>query len=204
MTDRTQIILQQEKILREGDNLAEQGRFEDAIVKYNEALTPTYIISDQAAAGPMGSLLRVYRHLGDYEKAKQYLQWYLDRNPAAHMVIDQKMELEALLKEKETGSTEPVYEFIAYLKDKYETSLPPNNLNSFTAIVASKIISLYDHISDYDKGIEFADRVLAHPELTEKTRQEYQKIKVAFEEDKAKGTKGSPTNALIQSDYFPW
>ena len=32
----------------------------------------------------------------------------------------------------------------------------------------------------------------------------YLLIREAFEKDKAEGTKGGATKALIQSDYFPW
>lgn len=70
---------------------------------------------------------------------------------------------------------------------------------------------LYDTIGDYDAGIAFIDEILAYFRTGKAgdpkpgwVDAEYMKVREAFEQDKAQGTKGRATKALIQSDYFPW
>ena len=69
---------------------------------------------------------------------------------------------------------------------------------------------IYDQIktvnqADECAGLDIFPVTKRHPEWRAcKLIREYLLVREAFEKDKAEGTKGRTTQALIQSDYFPW
>lgn len=205
-----QRIFESSKIYDEGLRAEKMDKYDFALNNYAEAIAvairPTqmdcgeYDSTGMARAG----IRRVFEKQGKYEEALERHKRFLYQNPSKDAVDEKYNELQALVDYQKAGEKKTIYHYIVALQEKHQKSLPPQALNTYTAIVATTIIRLYDLIVDQDKGIAFVDQILAYPDLSEKSRQEYQKIKVAFEEDKAKGASGSPTKVLIQSDYFPW
>ena len=260
---RTQRILKQEQIIHEGTVLVEQGRYDEAIQKYKEALDPSFLNEEDDRGHAIYYIEKVYKLQGKYEEALRELQWSIDHNripnikgeiakpqkpelpkliTAKERLYEEIQEINALLEYKKTGSKEPVYKHIEFLRVRYKSMLPPKRYQStgYSTIVTSEIIRLYDHIADYDAGIAFVDsvvnyfysknkslrRVTTSQEALKKAEErgkhwrdykkiyEYLKVREAFEADKKEGRQscvgktgvciGRATQALIQSDYFPW
>ena len=202
--------------------LEKQGLYDEAIVKYKEALNPSLINQTYEGSTAHGGIMDVYIKQGKFEEALKELQWFIttNYNPAAKPWLDQQIEIEALIKARGTHSNKPVYEYIQYLKEKYKKSLPPKKVD---VIIATLIIRLYDTIGDYDAGIVFVDGFLNYYAKKAHVKPEkigpknpYLQIKQAFLQDKAEGRKscisakpgevcmGRATKVLIQSDYFPY
>ena len=217
-------VWEQGMILLEGDRLAEGGFYDRAIEKYRESLAPRFIENEMDKSGFFNGALRVHRLQGKYEKALQDLQWFIAVNAKGDGWLDDKMQLEALIRADKEKSKQPIYDCIRYYREKYKNMLPPVTYEGqFISIITSKIIYLYDHIGDADGGIAFCDEILRYWEKKSGqdlhrpgNKNQYFLIKQAFEQDKKEGFKGCldakpgdacmgrATKALIQSDYFPW
>lgn len=200
----TRKIIKRNEIQQEARLLEKQGRYEEAIAKYQQATDPSLLNSERDKAGGMVGIMRIHQKQGKLELALKELEdWYglFRPSPPGQLYIDKKPELDALIKARDTGSNEPIYAHIENLKRRYKSVLPPKGHQSF---VTSQIIRLYDYIGDSDAGIAFIDKVLTYKKLYPYQREEYLKAKQAFMADKAHGTKGRATDALTQSTYFSW
>ncbi len=224
--ERTQRIFKQEQLIHEGNVYVEQGQFDEALSKYNEALKPSVLNDERDKGNAIYYIEKVYKLQGKYEKALKKLQWSIDQNPNGKGWINEKLELEALIKARDTNSPQPIYDHIEYLKKKYKDQLPPN-AGAYSDTIAAAIIRLYDYIGDHDQGIEFvagflkrcADGLTCKGEerkLAYTPKHPLFSIKQAFEQDKTESFKGcinskpgevcmgKATKALIQSHNLPW
>ena len=213
----TKKIFEQERLIKDGNDLVEQGRYDEAIAKYQEAMKPELLLHDYDIGPPIFLMSKALKFQGKYEEALHQINEVLKKHPDVHEGNwhDQKLELEALIKSRDTGLPEPVYEHIKYLREKYKNQLPPvgySGYSGYSINIISPLIRLYDHIGDYDGGIAFIDELIAYysnqkhgfDPKKRKYDADVLKIREAFEQDKAEGKKGRATRALIQSDYFPW
>lgn len=165
---------------------------------------------------PFASIIAVHQKQGEYEQALEELEYLREEHRAHEPYVDWRQEFIALIEARKTRSNQPVYNHILYLKEKYKNSLPPRHYWFGSTQYTDAIIRLYDHIGDSTGGIAFVDQILAYKKLRPKARSEYLKVREAFAQDKKEGFKGCldakpgtvcmgrATQALIQSDYFPW
>lgn len=222
--ESTRKIWQRNRIEKEARQLVDEGRYEEAISKFREATNPSLLNYDYEASTARGLIRHLLVLTGDFDQALKELQYVTDRNPAGTGWIDEKLELEALIKSRDTNSPEPIYDHIRYLREKYKDQLPPTGYTGYSIFLITTIIRLYDHIGNYEGGIAFIDDLIVyyskqkHGFDPEKRRYDadLMKVREAFEQDKAEGRKscvsakpgevcmGRATKALIQSDYFPW
>ncbi len=208
------------QIEKMGDQLVEQGRYEDALEKYHEVLSPKYIKYEHDKATVISRITKTLMLLQRYDEALQEWQWFIDQSEknAARLGRPNNGEAELKAKEilalkayKESGNPQSVYDYLKFYKQKKSRSLPPSFEWGASPTEVSTILRLYDTVGDCDAGIALIDEVLAFfrtgkagdPKLG-KVDHEYMKIREAFKKDKAEGAKGRATKALIQSDYFPW
>lgn len=232
--NRTRKIFEQRRLIEEGSDLVEQRRYDEAIMKYQEAMKLELLLHDYDVYEPILLIATVLKFQGKYGEALQRIDRVLEKYPnaTADPQRDEKRELEALIKARDADSLEPIYGHIRYLREKY---LSPKGFRGDADRAISAIIRLCDHIGDYDQGVAFANEIMAHGlrkskhllsqvktaqeawEISQELRRnhdekwrgykfayEYLRIREAFLEDKLRGTKGRATQALIQSDYFPW
>ncbi len=209
-------IVKRNAIENEARRLFKRGLYEEAIQKYKDAIAPKVINDESEKSFALWSILEINQRLGKLGLAFQELQWFLQRRPDKDEYLNKKFELLALIEAEKTRSNAAIYKHIQYLKEKYKKELPPKKYWFHTTSITSTIIRLYDHIGDSDGGIAFVDQILAYKKLRPKARSEYLKVREAFEQDKKEGFKGCldakpgtvcmgrATQALIQSDYFPW
>ena len=215
-------IWRRNQIENEARLLVKQERYEEAISKFREATNPSILNHDYEASTARGLIRDLLVLQGNFDQALSEFRYVINRNPNKEDWIDEKMEIEALIKARDTGSKEPIYQHIRYLKEKYKKYLPPLGYRGdFSPIVTTPIIRLYDYIGDYGGGITFVDEILKYfasgkagdPNKKGKADYAYQAVREAFEEEKREGFKGClgksscvgrATKALIQSDYFPW
>ena len=212
-------IFMRNKMQEEALRLFEAGFYDEAIQKYKEALHPSLLNNDHEQSHPRGAIRDIYRYQGKFELALEEHRWFLKRNSSKEEYIEKKIELDALLEARNTQSKEPILRYIKFLRENHKKELPPEMYNARATSYASQIIRLYDYIGDAVNGIAFVDQVLAYFSKwnnVKKAIAEYLKIREAFEEDKKQGFKGCldakpgtvcmgrATQALIQSDYFPW
>jgi tetratricopeptide (TPR) repeat protein len=219
--EHTAKIVKRAALEQEARMLERQGLYDESFKKYKEAIDPSLLNYDYDAGVAHGGIRRIYLKRREYQLALQELQWHLQRNPEKYQ--DDKLELEALIRSQETHSSQPILDYIKFLKNKYKKQTFPFNYNPYFEEINKTIIRLYDHMGDMDGGIDFCDEILRYWE--KKSGQDlhrlgnknpYFLIRQAFEQDKKEGFKGCldakpgevcmgrATKALIQSDYFPW
>jgi tetratricopeptide (TPR) repeat protein len=228
--ERTKKIFTQECLIKEGSDLVEEGRYDQAIAKYKEAAKPELFLHDYDEDRPNLLMAEALEFQSKYEDAllviDNILKKYPDRKGYDESWDGKKLELNALINARNTKSPEPIYKHIGYLKEKYKNQLPPN-AGTYSDVIASSIIRLYDHIGDFEKGAEFVNGFLKRcadgvtckdneRKLAYTSKHPYFPIRAAFEQDKAEGFKGCvdakpggacmgrATKALIQSNHFPW
>ncbi len=217
-------VWQRESLIMEGNRLAEAGFYDRAIEKYKAAIAPQFIENELDKTSFYGQMLSLHRLQGKFREAFSELQWFMKINPKGDGWIDDKLQLEALIKANDTKSGVPVQNYIQLLRDKYRRILPPISYDgNYVPIVASRIIFCYGWIGDADGGIAFTDEIIRYLEKKfgqdlhrPGNRNQYFLIREAFEQDKKEGFKGCldakpgdacmgrATKALIQSKYFPW
>ena len=216
--DHIKKIIIRSQIEHIAQDLEKKGLYEEAIAKYQEALDPSLINYEADKCMANGGIRNIHQKQGKLELAFQETQWFLSLNPNKSEYLDKKAELDALIKTKETNSTEPIYQYIDYLKQKYHKQLPPHACDSWAS---ARIIYAYDYVGDYEAGVQFAEEALKYwkkigPGNPYQLGNPYFQVKQAFEQDRKDGFKGCldakpgevcmgrATQALIQSDYFPW
>lgn len=197
----------------EGKKLFRMGRYEDALAKYAEANSPKYDLRENLPYHGSSFYMReIYFMQGRYEEALRDLETLVTLFPEHVPYKDEKKEYEALIQARNMGSNRPIYDCIEYLRAKHKDHLPPLGYTFGTgASTITTLLRLYDTVGDHDAGIAYIDEILAFFRTGKagdpkpgRVDAEYIKVREAFEQDKASGTKGRATKALIQSDYFPW
>lgn len=223
----------QAELEREARSLIQRQQLDEAVLKYKEALHPVLIRNEADRSGALWGILQIHQWQGKFELALEELQWFLKARPDKDYYIDKKFELEALIKARDTGSNQPVYEFIEYMKKKWASLLPPKGSNTYTDSVLSPILQLYEYMGDYDSGMAYVDEILDYEynrtkikkvftsaeadqrmqdlqQRRERGWQDYKairdwlRIREGFEQDKREGTKGRALRAILDSDIIPW
>ena len=213
-----------ERLAIEGYELEKQGKFDQALAKYQESLDPQYNKARWEEGSGRSGIRRPYIKSGKYEEAREATKWFLEgkkklKNPTKELV----WEVEALIEFQKTGNPQKILEHIEYLKKQYAVSLPPKPWNGGTPTITGKLFRFYNLIGDHDAGIALVDASIDMFRNTSKGKYDpikagdpYLKVREGFERDKAEGFKGcaqSPpgvicmghaTRALIQSREFSW
>lgn len=198
-------IYKRNKIQDEGKALVKKGLLEEAILKYREALNPDVINSENEKSTAIARIVDILVIQGKYKEALEQYRWFIDNRPTHWRTIDKKLELEAYVASVERNSSEPIKQYIHYLKEKYRKDLPPQKYDyTFSCVVTSPIIRMYDDIGDIDGGIAFVRGILAYEKLPARSREQYEKVLQAYEQDKREGSHGRASAYLVQSGYFLW
>lgn len=216
-----------ERLAIEGYELEKQGKFDQALAKYQESLNPQYNKARWEEGSGRSGIRRLYIKWGKYEKAREATKWFLEskkelKNPTKELV----WEVDALIEYQKTGNPQKILEHIEYLKKQYAVSLPPKPWNGGTPTITGKLFRFYNLIGDHNSGIKLIDesfkvfreydmKKYGKPKLG-RTDAAYQSVRDGFERDKVEGFKGcaqSPpgvvcmghaTYAMIQSREFSW
>ncbi len=212
-------IFRRTDIEDEAGKLFKGGFYDEAIQKYREAILPSVLNNDHEQCYARMSIVDIHRHQGKFELALEELQWFLKRNPSKEEYIEERLKLEALLEARNLQSKEPTLRHINFLRENHKNEIPPKMYGARATLYISQIIRLYDYIGDANSGIAFVDQILAYFSRRNNVKKivaRYLKVRQAFEQDKQEGFKGCldtkpgtvcmgrATQALIQSDYFPW
>lgn len=213
-SDSISKVFSRNAIEKEAKRLAESGYLDEAVLKFREATQPQYITREYQKAYSLGFISDIYRLKGDYDAALRELEWFVEVSPgkkAVPSLIERQDQLIALREYQRTENPKPVLDFLDNYKTSHRQNLPPEKYVFSSAEYISTILRLYDTIGEHDAGIAFIDEILAFFRTGKagdpkpgRVDAEYMKVREAFEQDKAQGTKGRATKALIQSDYFPW
>jgi tetratricopeptide (TPR) repeat protein len=192
-------------------NLAEVGNLDGAIKFYKEAMESQYIDYDYDKNTSLASIREIYKWKGEYEKALVIINEMLGKSPNAVYFLMEKKEIEALVLFTKSKDKKYIYGHIDKIREEYKNQLPPVKYLPYSVMYISDILRLYDTIGDHDAGIAFIDEILAYFRTGKagdpkpgRVDAEYMKVREAFELDKKECAKGRATQALIQSDYFPW
>ncbi|MDD5216942.1 MAG: hypothetical protein PHN49_08325 [Candidatus Omnitrophica bacterium] len=189
--NRMRQIVAQEQVLKDGDRLVDQGRYLQALKKYEESLNSKFILKDEDKRGPIVRKIRLYRVTSNFKDGLNEMR-YAPRTLSLDSELS--VELEALQEWNVTNAKQPVLEYIDHLKHKYQESLPPKDYDTFSSIAIGQILRLYDTIGDYDAGIAFIDEILAYFRTGKagdpkpgRVDAEYMKVREAFEAEKRNG-----------------
>ncbi len=150
------------RIEQQARELAEHGQFDEAIILYRQAIQPEYINQEHEKSTAVGALIDIYTIQNNYEEALKSLAWFLRHNPPAESALEQKEELEALIEFRDRGDESLTESHVGLLKERYKKWLPPVGYNTYSPIVISKILRLYNTVGDHDAGIAFVDQCLEY------------------------------------------
>ena len=202
-------------------NLAEQFKFDEALALYKKAIEPERLNQDYEKSTAIGAMTDILIVQGRYEEAKRVFSWFLEgKQPPAASAIMKIREIDALIEFSQKQNSEVVRQYIDILRNFERANIPPVGHDT---IPITELLQLYDIIGDYDAGIAFVNKCISYFRDNKRYEGdafvepiEYVKIREAFEQDKAEGKKGCvgkksgevcmgrATQAIIQSDYFPW
>jgi len=200
---------------RKGWQLAEQGRYEEAIANFIMAVDSSLIVQEHEKAFAIGSIVKIYEREGKFEEALKVHQWFMGRhgNPTDG-ACEKRIELLALIEARDTKSNKPIYDYIGYLKTKYSKYFPPNGyLPGISGWLINDLIHLYDYMHDYDAGIAFMDEIIKyhtnhkdpnHRSAHAKDVREYTRVKQAWELDKKTDQHGHLKEVIRTSDVISW
>jgi tetratricopeptide (TPR) repeat protein len=231
--DRSKVF-KQEFLIKDARKVAESGDYERAIAMCEEASGEEYINYPADKHRPLGLKMNIYKIIGDYDKAIETFDLFiaLAENPPEQSPF--KNEMIALRDYKNSGDPRSVYTYIEAAQNEWAAMMPPQGFSPGAVTRIAKILRLYDTIGDHDAAIAYINMVMEysyrkHPGLqmpttsqeaiermrastgeNQKYRRryeidtEYLKLREAFEQDRREGKRGRATQAIIQSDYFPW
>lgn len=220
-------IFAQGKIIQDGYKYLKAFQFHEALTKFEEALNPEVVASDDSQYYPLSLVIRCLTYQRKYEQAEIRNQWYfqqklfknvridypakpkpIKKSTVIDTRVDYEIKLSALKEWKQAGNTKPIYDYIDYMRSKYLYWLPPK---SASTTKFSDIAELYDLIGDYDAGITWA-ALFKKATKDKRYKQEYQNVIKAFEESKqglpkicgdgGKTCVGRATAYIIQSDQI--
>lgn len=211
---RMKKIFLQGKIISEGDLLAHQGRYEEAIAKFNRAMDPDCINNERDKAAPQLRIIIAHKRQGKFQIALQeHTEWRYAKYSKHDAIANEQAELLALVKAQEIKDKKPIEDHIRYLRHKYEKQLPPNKYYAgFSDPIIDDLIHLYDYTQDYDSGIAFMNELInyftksdyAESLGNKKAIKEYTRIKKAWELDKQTGQHGHLQEVIRTSDIISW
>lgn len=205
-------IAAQGKIIHRGNDLLRAMQFEAAINKYTEATEAQYLITQNDVSFPYWLTIYVLQYQGKYSEAMQKLLWFQEGGGSKKdSFIDRKRKLEALIEWQKTGNRKQIYDYIEYVRKKYERWLPPKKMIAFSIDVFVDLIEIYDLVGDYDAGIALA-KLFKRTTKDKRYKQEYDNIIKAFEEskqglpkicgDEGRTCVGRATAYIIESDQI--
>ncbi len=217
------LLREKNQLEKQGRDLEKLGEFDEAIMKYKEAVEFDVRIYGSDKGRPLASIAEVYQKKGNYGEALKILKRLREFHPKHEYYIDWEKELNALIESQTAQTYRPVYDYIKNYRQKHASEMPPMKYTFGSIRPISTVLHLYSTLGDHDAGIKFIDEILAYFRTGKagdpkpgKTDAEYLKVREAFEQDKREGFKGCAgtkpgevcigraTQALIQSDYFPW
>lgn len=214
--DRMRKIVEQQELIEQGNRLVEQEQYDEAILKYKNAMNPELLLHDYDIGPPIYSMSKALKFQGKYEEALSLLDEELKKAPNIKdgSWHEAKREIEALIRARDSHSSKPIYEYIQFLRTKYKQDLPPN-ASGYSDVIAAKIILLYDQVGDMERGANFVKEFLKScvdgitclgddRNLAYTPRYSYYPIYQAFLEDIKENSHGRATKALMQSDRFSW
>ncbi len=202
----TQKIMRRNDLQDEGRHFAKQGLYEEALEKYKQAIAPSLLNLESDKSTALWSIRDIHQRQGKLDQALKEHEWFLKANPTKDEYLDKDLELRALIKARDTKSNQPIYEHIKYLRNKYKKYIPPQSQgdSGFHATPIDSIIHLYNWMGDADGGIKFMQEVLSSKTLYPNERKEYERVKIAFQEDKRAGQKGHLSKVIATSDIIGW
>lgn len=222
--DRTQKIIKRHKLEDAGWDLAKQGLYEEAIVKFKAATNPAILNYDYEKNMAEGCIVNSYKRQGKFEKALRIVNERIKNlKEVSHSTNEiggyeifnnERLELLALIEARDTKNNKPIYDHINNMKTKYAKFLPPNGyMTGFSSSRIDDLIHLYDYMHDYYSGIAFMDEIIKyhtnhkdsnHRSAHKKDVVEYTRVKHAWELDKQTGQHGHLQDVIKTSDFISW
>lgn len=207
-------IVKRHEFEEEGWALVDRGLLNEAILKFRAATDPSLLNNEGDKVFALWAISDIYRYQGKLNEALELHEKYiLPLNPSKDEYIEKRLELIALIRARETKSNKPIYDYINYLKTKYEKYLPPKGYATPYSSKIEDLIHLYDYMHDYDSGVAFIDEIIKyhtnHPNKSHRSAHakdvaEYARVKQAWELDKKTGKHGHLQDVIKTSDFISW
>jgi len=206
--ETTRKIVKRNEFQQEGNLLARQGRYEEALEKYKLAIDPLLLNRESDKSYALCAMRNIYKYQGKLDDALTLHDKYiLIMNPKKGEFVEAHLEILALIKARDTKNFKPIYEYINYLKAKDKAK------NYAIDSHADDLIHLYDYMHDYDSGIALMDEIIKyhanHPDKNHRSAhtkdvREYTRVKQAWELDKKTGQHGHLQDVIRTSDVISW
>ena len=206
-------IIKRNEFQHEGYNLAKQGRYDEALIKYKLAMDPSLLNTEMDKDVALCAIRNIYKYQGKFDEALDLNEKYIvPLNSEKDSYVNASLELRALIKARNTKDNKPIYDYINYIKTKYEKYLPPKGYAIPYDIEIDKLIHLYDYLHDYDAGIVFVNTIIKYHTQKDKNHRlahakdvrEYTRVKQAWELDKKTGQHGHLQEVMRTSDVISW
>ncbi len=175
-------VVSRNALQSQGERLVEIGRYDEALIKYREAMQSEYITDEYQKATSVWPIVRILKLQGKYPEAISEQAWFLKplewqkRDGPSEEALEQLHELEALWNFSTTGNSKQVHKFIQKYSISHASDLPPKKYDTTTSGCVTTLVYLYDAIGDYDAGIAFIDEIL---HWTYETNPEFKGLQIA-------------------------
>lgn len=208
----TQKIIRRHQFESRGLKLAKQGLYEEALSQYRAAQDATLLNYDYEK--PIEPVKKIYIRQGKFEQALEIVDNLSKTQKNNDWLLLSHLEIQALIKARDTKNNKPIYDYINYVKTKYPKYFPPNGyFTGMSDIYINDFIHLYDYMHDYDSGIKFMDEVInyhiSHPNKNHQSAHkkdvaEYARVKRAWKLDKETGQHGHLQDVIRTSNIISW
>jgi len=205
-------IIKRNSLESEGWELAKQGFYDQALVKYKAAQNPALLNYDYEK--PELPIILIYIRQEKYEEALAIVSEDLKHRPDNTELNRQYKEIASLINARDSKTHKPIYEYILWLRQTYSKYFPPEGYGvGMTDWFVEDLIHLYDFMRDYNSGIALMDEMIkyhtqhtdpAHRSAHVKDAKEYQRVKEAWELDKKTGKHGHLQEVIRTSDIIGW
>lgn len=209
--ENTRRIIKRTDLIREGNKLAHSALYDQAIIKFQEAMDPSLFNDPRDEAEGRYGIMKARIRQSRFKDALNENQWFIQKFGLNESNKETRQEILALIDFQTTGTAKFIYNHVESLKNKYSDQLPPRNFVGNGPIVSSEIIHLYDYINDSDKAIAFLNEFLTYLKKRSNASNsdkseiaEYEAAKQAFKEDKQTGLKGHLQKVIATSEYIGW
>jgi hypothetical protein len=207
-------IAKRHEFEEEGRELAKNGKYDEAILKFKAATDPAVLNNESDKVHGLWAICDIYKYQGKLNEALELHEKYiLPLNPKKEQYIEKRLELVAMIRARDTKNTAPIYQYINYIKTKYADYLPPKKYTGTYGSEIDDIIHLYDYLRDYDTGIAFMNEIInfintqkdhSYQTAYGKHVEEYARVKCAWELDKQTGQHGHLQEVIRTSDVISW
>lgn len=203
---RARQVIARASLVWEGDRLVEKELYDQAILKYQEAVTDKYIKQSKDKNAALNGLVNANQMLGLYEEAYKLNEEKIKTGSGRKEWRLRSQELLALIEFKRENNSVPVMGFITKRNEIMKKSFNAKKIAFDEKSQFEKSLYLYEIIGDYDAALKLCDEYLAMKKVKKdkKFKAEVEDLRKTILEAKVTREKNKIFKKLNEYDFYNW